>query len=433
MSRWSEQYEKHAVHETVDTLRTWLDVEIEEIDSEHEAERRRLNKALDLIHSVLAGLDTEIFPLDLLNNLNNQLRQAQIWNQINSYSSAPNIQNLRAANDYLSGQLSIVYQIAALARPPEISDTVQSVEDAYGKFCKLIEAREKDFENRLTNREAEMKALESDFAEQKTLLENLRTQSETTLSEWQSEFGAYQNSRAEDFSAAQILRGEKFDDAMREIRASAEAEAKDISGKHDDRFKAAFDTYSREAEGLLTDVEKKHAAILEIHGLVGEDGVAGGYQKGASDEHDAANRWRIVAMVSLGLAAAWLLLKFYLGFGSTPTGGIKWAELATATSLTLVLLATAGYASRQSKIHRDAEQQMRWFALEVKAIDPFLSSLSETDQMELKKQLSERLFGKDRTANQAAKAGVDVGAYKELTESIMSPVKEIAKMVGKSQ
>ena len=136
-------------------------------------------------------------------------------------------------------------------------------------------------------------------------------------------------------------------------------------------------------------------------------------------------------MVSLGLAAVWLAFKFYLGFGNASDGALNWAELVTAGSLTLVLLAAAGYASRQSKTHRDLEQQMRWFSLEVKAIDPFLSSLEDADQKELKKQLSERLFGKDRTANQAKKSGVDVGAYKELSESILSPVQDILKLSRK--
>ena len=38
MSRWSEQFEGHPIHETIQTLLDWLDVEVEEIDSEHEDE-----------------------------------------------------------------------------------------------------------------------------------------------------------------------------------------------------------------------------------------------------------------------------------------------------------------------------------------------------------------------------------------------------------
>ena len=321
----------------------------------------------------------------------------------------------------------------AVAGPPDAAKTVRSVEEAYSQFCKAIEKAEQDFEARLSESEGSLVEIQEGLAAHKKALENLKAQSDQAFSEWQSEFGEAQNSRAEEFSAAQIQRGEKFDETMREIRAKSEAETKDISTKHNERLKTAFDQYTQEVQERLDDMKAKHAAILEIHGLVGTDGVAGGYQKTATDEHNAANTWRIVAMVSLGLAVAWLLLKFFLGFGEASAGGVNWAELVTAGSLTLVLLAAAGYASRQSKTHRDLEQQMRWFSLEVKAIDPFLSSLEDADQKELKKQLSERLFGKDRTANQARKSGVDVGSYKELSESILSPVQEIVKLVSRGQ
>lgn len=431
MSRWSEQFEKHPIHETIKTLQDWLDVEVDEIDSEHEDERRRFSKALDRAGDAIEGSDAELFPEKLVSNLNNQLRQPQIWSEVSSYASNQNVQHLRQANDYLTGQLPLIYQIAALAGPPDATKTVRSIEEAYSQFCKAIEKAEQNFEARLSESEGSLVEIQNGLTAQKKALESLQAQSDQAFNEWQNEFGEAQNSRAEEFSAAQIQRGEKFDETMREIRTRSEAETKDISTKHNERLKSAFDTSTQEIQERLDDMKAKHAAILEIHGLVGTDGVAGGYQKTATDEHNAANTWRKVAMGSLGLAATWLALKFYLGFGSASAGGLNWAELVTAGSLTLVLLAAAGYASRQSKTHRDLEQEMRWFSLEVKAIDPFLSSLEDADQKELKKQLSERLFGKDRTANQARKSGVDVGAYTELSDSILSPVQEILKLSGK--
>jgi gas vesicle protein len=431
MSRWSEQFEGHPIHETIQTLQDWLDVEVEEIDSEHEDERRRFSKALELARTALSGLDAELFPEKLVSNLNNQLRQPQIWNEVSNYASNQNVQHLRQANDHLTGQLPLVYQIAALAGPPDAAKTVRSIEEAYSQLCKAIEKQKDEFSSLVTSLSENVVSIESRSSELSSDLDTLRGEVDSQLSNWQSEFTDAQTARAEEHSAQQIKRGEKFDETMREIRSKSEAETKDISTKHNERLKSAFDTYTQDVEARLDDMKAKHAAILEIHGLVGTDGVAGGYQKTATDEHKAANTWRIVAMVSLGLAAAWLLLKFFLGFGETSAGGVNWAELVTAGSLTLVLLAAAGYASRQSKTHRDLEQQMRWFSLEVKAIDPFLSSLEDTDQKELKKQLSERLFGKDRTANQARKSGVDVGAYKELSESILSPVQEILKLSGR--
>lgn len=431
MSRWSEQFEGHQIHATVQTMRDWLEVETDEIDAEHEGERRRFQKVLELIQAALDGQDPELFPENLLTNLNNQLRQAQIWNQIQNYSSNHNLQHLRNANDHLTGQLPLVYQIGTLAAPPDAAKTIRSIEEAYSQFCEAVEKKIKEFSSLVTSLSDKVVSIESRSSELSSDLDTLRGELDSQLSNWQSEFTDAQTARAEEHSAQQIKRGEKFDETMREIRAKSETETKDISAKHNERLKATFDSYTQEVKERLDDMKAKHAAILEIHGLVGTDGVAGGYQKTATDEHRAANTWRIVAMVSLGLAAAWLLLKFFLGFGEISAGEVNWAELVTAGSLTLVLLAAAGYASRQSKTHRDLEQQMRWFSLEVKAIDPFLSSLEDADQKELKKQLSERLFGKDRTAGQARKSGVDVGAYKELSESILSPVQEILKLSGK--
>lgn len=43
---------------------------------------------------------------------------------------------------------------------------------------------------------------------------------------------------------------------------------------------------------------------------------------------------------------------------------------------------------------------MNWFALEVNAIDPFISSLPIEQQNELKNRLSQRLFGQSRSSNE---------------------------------
>ena len=42
---------------------------------------------------------------------------------------------------------------------------------------------------------------------------------------------------------------------------------------------------------------------------------------------------------------------------------------------------------------------MRWFALEVKAIDPFLASLGEEDHKKLKVQICERIFGQSNNSD----------------------------------
>lgn len=116
-----------------------------------------------------------------------------------------------------------------------------------------------------------------------------------------------------------------------------------------------------------------------------------------------------------------------MGFDLTPSGEVNWAEVVTAASLTLILLGAAGYAARQSKLHRETEQHMRWFALEIKAIDPFLSSLPSEQQNELKNQLSQKLFGQNRLTADKSEGSVDPAAFKSITDAVLS----IIKITGK--
>ncbi len=132
-------------------------------------------------------------------------------------------------------------------------------------------------------------------------------------------------------------------------------------------------------------------------------------------------------MGALAFAAAWIFLKYWLGFELTQAGATNWAEVATAISLTVVLVGAAGYAARQSKMHREAEQQMRWFALEVKAIDPFLSSLPEEQQNNLKNQLVQKLFGQNRLSVDRSEGTVDPAALKLITDTVVSQLEAMRR------
>ena len=219
-----------------------------------------------------------------------------------------------------------------------------------------------------------------------------------------------------------------FDETISNIRAKAESETAAITKELVEGLNTSFKEFASKISELEEDADKKHRAILEIHGLVGRDGVIGGFQCSAVDEAKAAKTWRRIAIAFFIAAAIWLAVKIWYGFGITQAGGMNWPELATSVSLTLVLIAAGGYAAAQSKIHRAAEESLRWFALEVSAFDPFIASLSDEDRRELKKQLSERLFGKDRTtsANASTKGGaVTVPDASSLISQLMALVKQI--------
>ena len=105
-----------------------------------------------------------------------------------------------------------------------------------------------------------------------------------------------------------------------------------------------------------------------------------------------------------------------------------WAQILTAFSLTGVLLFGAAYGAQQSARHRANERQACWFALELKAIDPFIHSLAEEDQRALKKALSDRLFGHARDLGSPESALDDHHVLKLLTKSVVDLLGGLSKL-----
>ncbi len=86
--------------------------------------------------------------------------------------------------------------------------------------------------------------------------------------------------------------------------------------------------------------------------------------------------------------------------------------------LTGVLLYGAAYSSQQSTRHRNNEKRTRGFALEVKAIDPFISSLGEEERNQLKRLLSEKLFRQSGNVGSSESRVFDEHAYKMIIKGI---------------
>ncbi|MGF6861575.1 chromosome segregation ATPase [Rhodobacteraceae bacterium MBR-64] len=204
MSRWSEQFANHPIHETLRQLREWVFIDIEDIDSDHEAEQRRLLKAIDTIKAVVEGLDPELFPEAELTQLNNHLRDQNFWNQLNSYSSDGNVGQLKSANDHITSQIHGIFKMAMLAKPPELQRALTVIEEAYDGFCKAIEEAKAGFEQKC----AEYAANVAEFDQRITALQQdfdaLKQSTEASLAGWQTEFTNAETTRAQEHSDSQL-------------------------------------------------------------------------------------------------------------------------------------------------------------------------------------------------------------------------------------
>ena len=164
MSRWSEQFDGNEIHQTLKRLADWLSVDAKEIDADHLAERRRIKKFLNLTSDVVGGLDPELYPDQQLLKLNQHLSQSQLMSSLQTYSSDPNVQLLRDANDNLTSIIPVISQLAALSRQSKARDVIKAVEEAYDGFVATIEERDKWFAQRLEENHINLQELDQEDA-----------------------------------------------------------------------------------------------------------------------------------------------------------------------------------------------------------------------------------------------------------------------------
>lgn len=423
MSRWSDNAKNHPIHETVLQARELVYIEIEDIDSEHEEEQRRLVKILDSIKGLLDGIDPDLFPEAEFNQINSHMRHQNFWNQVTAYSNNGNVQNLKIANDHISSQIPRISSLSGMARRPEVREEVNSIEKAFEEFCKVVERKKNEVFENISSLGDKVKGLEGSEKEIRDGFNDLSQKISVQYDEWANEFASSQANRQNEHAESEVNRRKEFEETLIEIKSRSEDEVKNISEKHDGSLRSVFDKFSEEVETRSEDIEKKHQSVLDIHELVATDGVAGGYKKNADDEKTSADNWRRISLGCYGVILAWVVLKGVLGFNVYLDGEFQWPVMIMTLSITGVTFVAAQFASRQSRVHRINEQRMRWFSLEVKAIDPFISSLPKEQQHELKRQLSERLFGQDRVADEKSLGSVDAGSLKSLVDSLSSLTK----------
>lgn len=414
MSQWKHDFENHPIHETLRQSAEWLDVEVDATDADFEEERRRLRKVLGKVQKIVSGLDGDFFPQQLVDQINQHLRHQNFFQQLQAYSQTPQIGHLQTANSHITQYAPQVFHLGAMTRPLESAKVIKEAEHAFSSFLESMEVEVNNTDARFSKSETALKAIDEKAAALEQQLEGLDTSASEKFAEWQNDFTEKQTTRAQEHSDAQIERESKFEELLAEWKKTIETQRAEISEKQTDKLQATLDYFKETGGAVLKDVDEKHQSVLEIHKLVGRDSVAGGYQQSAGEEKKEADRWRWMSLGCLMAAVMWLGFKYWSGFKQVEGGGLSWPEIITASSLTAIFLVAAGYTSRQSKNHRDNEKQLRSYALETKALDPFIASLEPKEQQAIKAELVRRMFGQQNAQTKSNTASVDDGTVKEI-------------------
>lgn len=389
MSSWAEKLENHPLHETLIQLLNWVQVEVDEITDDI-SEVRRFENIIRRVQANLQSIDAELVAFGELDAFNNALRHQNVWQQVNSFSQNGNAAHIRNANNHLTNALNGKQWLVA---PSTVGEQVeqQHLREAYDDLAEKFQLLKEKFGN-----------LEKEKSDLEITIENRRQEVDQQISQWQQQF-----------SEAQEKRSNNYQDWKSNLEKNVSESNKELINKTESKLEKLESDTSVFLSRLSEQSEQKHNRIQELYELASGDSISGGYAQTAKEESVQADRWRIISLGFIVVTVIWLLSAFcFYSSGGFHTAGsqvkpltevtsenteanmasLDWSRYLITFSITGVLLFGAGYAGQQSTRHRDEARRTQRFALQVKALDPYISSLPEEEQINIKKSLTEKFF-----------------------------------------
>lgn len=408
MSRWKEKFDTHPIHKTIEQINEWLAVDLDDLEKGDIEEVRRCRKVLDMLSKSLDALDVEIVPFHQLDALNQQLKNQNIWNQINSFSSNLNVAHVKNANERLDQVLTFLTWLVPYTTAYGQHEKIASLEGTVDQTINGLVQKKKEVEDAYYTLAERVERLDSEKSELEATIEQRRLEVDQQISQWQQQFSEAQEKRSSGYT-------EWKDKVETEMRSKTAEIVKETTEEVEDMGTSALGFLNKTKEAA----EKKHQEIIELFQLASGDSISGGYASSANQERFQTNLWRVLAVGFIFLTALWIFSAYNSAVErnipmqqqeaiadeeektqqqsesqnyTTASPNFDWSAFLLSVSLTGVLLYGAAFSGLQSNRHRENEKQMRWFALQIKALDPYINSLKEDDQKELKKMLSEKFF-----------------------------------------
>lgn len=418
MSRWQEEFNAHPIHETLRELRKFAETQFQDMESQEIPEKRRFIKVISTFEETLGKLDPELVPANQLDSLNTALKapNQNIWNQLTAYAGNGNVAHLATANNHISIQLTTLSLLLAIAKRSAREAPLRGLEKITDEIAEALVAKKEQIQEQYDTLSGSLADTQNELEKLTSTIEVRRTATENQLAQWQQQFSEAQERRSTEYSSWRNTTDEKAKEAIQTIVNESKAKTTHLQVSTDAKLTE-----------IIQDAKSKHQSILDLYELTAGDSVAAGYLKNADDEFKQANNWRYITIGFIVATVIWLLVANFLDSAVNADGNIIWSKLVTIISLTGVLLFGAAYSSQQSNRHRSNEKKTRWFALQVKAVDPFISSLTPEQQQTLKKGLSEKLFGGFNEAGDKDGTVIDEHAWSVVVKSITDILGKLPK------
>jgi len=402
MQRWQDELIKHPIHTTLKQFIDVLEAEIEIDDPILTTEKARFSKFTRLLSDTLHSLEPDLAPIDLLNQVQNQLNSHGAINTAQALSQSRDPNQFRSLNDQINPSLSYITQLraAAIGKDTKKSDT-EAATVGMESLARNISKKRTEYENAVDKAVAKIEDAERQIAVLRTNTEAAKQTFDESLTTW----SATANATIEENKT-------RLSEGLTEFQNKSREQLEKFFKSQDDEANKKQEDLSSRLRAIIDDSQIKHKEILELYKLVARDSITGGHKQIADREYIAAQTWRRATIGSIIATALWIGYSLFFMEHVVEPEIVFWLQIGKSVSLTALFISFAVYASTQAALHRVNERKARSFFLQVQAFDPFIESLPDEKRIELKQALTARIFGSDESEHE--KAMLENGGFKTI-------------------
>ncbi len=135
--------------------------------------------------------------------------------------------------------------------------------------------------------------------------------------------------------------------------------------------------------------EKIHSQIDELLGHTASKVLLSDYAETAKNEKKAADLMRNLSLACMGVTGAIICYAIYESINL----GLDWGQAIFKFLTAVVLSVPAAYLARESAKHRSQEHSNRKVSLDLRAITPYIATMTIEEQNKIKAEIATKIFG----------------------------------------
>lgn len=364
-----------------------------------------VDKIRQVVSALSTGLSNSPSLLISLHGLN-QMKQplVVVLNELTAYVGNGNVQHIQNAANQIDGNvLPLTWAIPLSSSSTRVTDAYGTGEQFRATVAELIRKigeSKSELSNALGVLTDRANTSANQLSELQATADREKQSALATVSELKSAYAALETELRKSFETQSARAQDEF--------------SMDLKTQTDD-FSNMQKEHEASGRRLIDDLEAKQREAGKIVQIVGNIGVTGNYQKLATDERKAASLWRFFTLcffsVSVGVIA-WGIISF--------TGGADWHLAVIRVLAAIGLTAPAYYTARESARHRSTADAASRAELELASLGPFIQSLPEVEQAQIRKDLISRYFGQ-ASKEHTVKESFSVKDIKAIAEIVKAP------------